>query len=62
MAQAVEEWYKQMPVITRSYLTAAVVTTIGCSLEVYSISSQFFFPILILGFLIYLLLIEVNLI
>jgi hypothetical protein len=43
MAQAVEEWYKQMPVITRSYLTAAVVTTIGCSLEVYSISSQFFF-------------------
>jgi hypothetical protein len=50
MAQAVEEWYKQMPVITRSYLTAAVVTTIGCSLEVYSISSHFFFPILILGF------------
>ncbi|WVY93118.1 hypothetical protein V8G54_032206 [Vigna mungo] len=34
MAQAVEEWYKQMPVITRSYLTAAVVTTIGCSLDV----------------------------
>nr|GLL28772.1 derlin-2.2-like [Ipomoea trifida] len=36
MAQAVEEWYKQMPVITRSYLTAAVVTTIGCSLEIIS--------------------------
>ncbi|RWW80212.1 hypothetical protein BHE74_00011465 [Ensete ventricosum] len=34
MAQAVEEWYKQMPIITRSYLTAAVVTTVGCSLEV----------------------------
>lgn len=34
MAQAVEEWYKQMPVITRSYLTAAIVTTIGCSLDV----------------------------
>ncbi|KAI4371135.1 hypothetical protein MLD38_019401 [Melastoma candidum] len=33
MAQAVEEWYKQMPVITRFYLTAAVVTTIGCSLD-----------------------------
>ncbi|CDY09523.1 BnaC05g23960D [Brassica napus] len=33
MAQAVEEWYKQMPIITRSYLTAAVVTTVGCSLE-----------------------------
>ncbi|GJX24532.1 derlin-2.2 [Tanacetum coccineum] len=35
MAQAVEEWYKQMPVITRSYLTAAVLTTVGCSLEVF---------------------------
>lgn len=34
MAQAIEEWYKQMPVITRSYLTAAVAITIGCSLEV----------------------------
>ncbi|KAF8391525.1 hypothetical protein HHK36_023830 [Tetracentron sinense] len=34
MAQAVEEWYKQMPIITRSYLTAAVVITIGCSLEI----------------------------
>ncbi|XP_076921057.1 derlin-2.2-like [Bidens hawaiensis] len=33
MAEAVEEWYKQMPVITRSYLTAAIVTTIGYSLE-----------------------------
>ncbi|KAJ6843528.1 derlin-2.2-like [Iris pallida] len=36
MAQAVEEWYKQMPIITRSYLTAAVVTTVGCSLEIIS--------------------------
>ncbi|KAK6917306.1 Derlin [Dillenia turbinata] len=36
MAQAVEEWYKQMPIITRSYLTAAVVTTIGCSLDIIS--------------------------
>lgn len=35
MAQAVEDWYKQMPIITRSYLTAAIVTTIGCSLEVF---------------------------
>ena len=34
MAQAVEEWYKQMPIITRSYLTAAIATTIGCSLDV----------------------------
>ncbi|KAE8735004.1 Derlin-2.2 [Hibiscus syriacus] len=36
MAQAVEEWYKQMPIITRSYLTAVVVTTVGCSLEIIS--------------------------
>ncbi|KAF2587133.1 hypothetical protein F2Q70_00034801, partial [Brassica cretica] len=41
MAQAVEEWYKQMPIITRSYLTAAVVTTVGCSLEVLYASSFF---------------------
>ncbi|CAM8903154.1 hypothetical protein QQ045_011257 [Rhodiola kirilowii] len=34
MAQALEEWYKQMPVITRTYLTATIVTTIGCSLEI----------------------------
>ena len=34
MAQAVEEWYRQMPIITRSYLTAAVLTTVGCTLEV----------------------------
>ncbi|KAG0480279.1 hypothetical protein HPP92_011137 [Vanilla planifolia] len=36
MAQALEEWYKQMPIITRSYLTAAVVTTVGCSLDIIS--------------------------
>lgn len=40
MAQAVEEWYKQMPVITRSYLTAAVITNIGCSLEVLPVPFQ----------------------
>ncbi|RZS20429.1 hypothetical protein BHM03_00052942 [Ensete ventricosum] len=34
MAQAVEQWYKQMPLITRSYLTAAVATTLGCSIDV----------------------------
>ncbi|KAJ0748811.1 hypothetical protein HanLR1_Chr05g0162731 [Helianthus annuus] len=34
MAQAIEDWYKQMPIITRSYLTAAIVTTIACTLEV----------------------------
>ncbi|KAK1304990.1 Derlin-2.2 [Acorus calamus] len=36
MAQAIEEWYKQTPIITRSYLTAAVATTIGCSLDIIS--------------------------
>ncbi|KAL3627522.1 hypothetical protein CASFOL_028885 [Castilleja foliolosa] len=36
MAQAVEEWYKQMPIITRTYLTAAIVTTIGFSLDIIS--------------------------
>lgn len=46
MAQAVEEWYKQMPIITRSYLTAAIVITIGCSLDVSQpLSSLFFCPL-----------------
>lgn len=36
MAQVVEDWYKQMPVITRSYLTLSVLTTVGCALEVIS--------------------------
>lgn len=36
MAQVVEDWYKQMPVITRSYLTASILTTVGCSLEIIS--------------------------
>ena len=34
MAQLVEDWYKQMPIITRSYLTLSVLTTAGCALEV----------------------------
>ncbi|KAG0569141.1 hypothetical protein M758_6G063700 [Ceratodon purpureus] len=36
MAQLVEDWYKQMPIITRSYLTLSVLTTAGCALEVIS--------------------------
>ncbi|KAI4312006.1 hypothetical protein MLD38_036865 [Melastoma candidum] len=47
MAQAVEEWYKQMPVITRSYLTAAVVTTIGCTLDIISPHSLYLHPRLV---------------
>ncbi|KAJ7525779.1 hypothetical protein O6H91_17G066100 [Diphasiastrum complanatum] len=36
MAQVIEEWYKQMPIITRSYLTLSVLTTVCCALEVIS--------------------------
>ncbi|URE08657.1 hypothetical protein MUK42_23577 [Musa troglodytarum] len=48
MAQAVEEWYKQMPLITRSYLTAAVATTLGCSIEILSPYSLYLNPKLVL--------------
>ncbi|KAG5383855.1 hypothetical protein IGI04_035325 [Brassica rapa subsp. trilocularis] len=47
MAQGVEEWYKQMPIITRSYLTAAVVTTVGCSLDIISPYSLYLNPTLV---------------
>uniref|UniRef100_A0A2N9ISD6 Derlin n=1 Tax=Fagus sylvatica TaxID=28930 RepID=A0A2N9ISD6_FAGSY len=47
MAQAVEEWYKQMPIITRSYLTAAIVTTIGCSLDIISPYNLYLNPTLV---------------
>ncbi|RWV80762.1 hypothetical protein BHE74_00031440, partial [Ensete ventricosum] len=45
MAQAVEQWYKQMPLITRSYLTAAVATTLGCSIDVSFLLLLFLPPI-----------------
>uniref|UniRef100_A0A6N2N5P0 Derlin n=2 Tax=Salix viminalis TaxID=40686 RepID=A0A6N2N5P0_SALVM len=48
MAQAVEDWYKQMPIITRSYVTAAVVTTIGCSLDIISPSNLYLNPKLVM--------------
>uniref|UniRef100_A0A6N2KX84 Derlin n=1 Tax=Salix viminalis TaxID=40686 RepID=A0A6N2KX84_SALVM len=48
MAQAVEDWYKQMPIITRSYVTAAVVTTIGCSLDIISPSNLYLNPRLVM--------------
>ena len=41
MAQLVEDWYKQMPIITRSYLTLSVLTTAGCALEVFLLSVFF---------------------
>lgn len=42
MAQNIEDWYKQMPVITRSYLTLSFLTTAGCALEVISPLSLYF--------------------
>lgn len=34
MAQTIEDWYKQMPIITRSYLTLSFLTTAGIALDV----------------------------
>ncbi|CAI5977870.1 unnamed protein product [Closterium sp. NIES-64] len=42
MAQTLEDWYKQMPIITRSYLTLSFLTTAGCALEVISPFSVYF--------------------
>ncbi|KAJ0037935.1 hypothetical protein Pint_22304 [Pistacia integerrima] len=42
MAQAIEEWYKQMPIITRTYLIAPIVTTIGCSRDLFVSLHMFF--------------------
>ena len=33
MAVTLEQWYRQMPVVTRSYLTLSFLTTAGCALE-----------------------------
>ncbi|CAA7394424.1 unnamed protein product [Spirodela intermedia] len=41
------EWYKQMPIITRSYLTAAFVTTAACTLEIISPYSLYLNPKLV---------------
>ncbi|KAJ7551860.1 hypothetical protein O6H91_06G032700 [Diphasiastrum complanatum] len=45
MAQVFEEWYKQMPIITRSYLTLSVLTTVCCALEVISPFNVYLNPI-----------------
>ncbi|CAM8893604.1 unnamed protein product [Rhodiola kirilowii] len=34
MAHVLEHWFKQVPIVTRCYLTATVLTTIVCSLEI----------------------------
>jgi Derlin-2/3 len=44
MAQIVEDWYRQMPIITRSYLTLSVLTTAGCALEVITPYSVYLNP------------------
>jgi len=42
MAQTIEDWYKQMPIITRSYLTLSFLTTAGIALDVISPYSVYF--------------------
>jgi Derlin-2/3 len=32
--QSIEEWYRSLPVVTRTYVTLASLTTAGCALEV----------------------------
>lgn len=31
---SVEDWYKQLPIVTRTYVTLAFLTTAGCALEI----------------------------
>lgn len=33
---AIEDWYKQLPPVTRAYITLSFLTTAGCALEVIS--------------------------
>ena len=37
-----EQWYRQMPVVTRSYLTLSFLTTAGCALELISPFSVYY--------------------
>ena len=39
MAVTLEQWYRSMPVVTRSYLTLSFLTTAGCALELISRSA-----------------------
>lgn len=38
----VEEWYTQLPIITRSYVTLSFLTTAGCALEVITPFNVYF--------------------
>ena len=42
MAQSIEDWYKEMPIVTRTYLTLAFLTTVLCSLEIISPFTVYF--------------------
>ena len=42
MAVTLEQWYRQMPVVTRSYLTLSFLTTAGCALELISPFSVYY--------------------
>lgn len=40
--QPIEEWYRQLPVITRTYVTLSFLTTAGCALEVITPFNVYF--------------------
>lgn len=42
MPMTLEQWYRQMPVVTRSYLTLSFLTTAGCALELISPFSVYY--------------------
>ena len=44
MAQVLEGQYKQMLVITHSYITALILSTFGCSLDVHISNVSVLFP------------------
>eukprot|EP00951_Prasinocladus_malaysianus_P013907 scaffold105803_cov37-Prasinocladus_malaysianus.AAC.1 len=40
--QSVEEWYKELPPITRSYVTLSFLTTAGCAMDIISPFNVYF--------------------
>ncbi|GLC36750.1 hypothetical protein PLESTB_000786800 [Pleodorina starrii] len=39
---AIEEWYKSLPIVTRTYVTMAFLTTAGCALEIITPFNVYF--------------------
>lgn len=39
---SVEDWYKQLPIVTRTYVTLAFLTTAGCALEIITPFNVYF--------------------